>query len=301
MIYTFTFNPAIDYVVHIDSIKPGEVNRLSDEEYFFGGKGLNVSMVLAQLDIKSKALGFIAGFTGSAIQAGMAEKGIETDFVRLEKGFSRINVKIKSDTETDLNGQGPAIPDGKLAELFDKLKQIKDGDTVVLAGSVPKTLPVDIYEQILLRLEKSGKKVRTVVDAEKELLLNVLKYRPYLIKPNSHELGGIFGVSIQNTEDSALYAEKLRSMGAKNVLVSMAENGAVLIDENGAVHSCPACKGDVINSVGAGDSMVAGFLAGAANGDYEYALRLGTAAGGATAFSAGLGEKEDIMRLLEQL
>lgn len=301
MIYTFTFNPAIDYVVHIDAVKPGEVNRLSGEEYFFGGKGLNVSTVLSQLGIKSKALGFVAGFTGAAIEAGMAQAGIETDFIRLDSGFSRINVKIKSDAETDLNGQGPAIPENKLNELFEKLADIVDGDTVVLAGSIPKTLPADIYEKILARLEGIGKKVRAVVDAEKDLLLNVLKYKPFLIKPNNYELGDIFGASIETPEEAAHYAKKLQAMGAQNVLVSMAERGAVLLDENGLVHSCPACEGEVKNSVGAGDSMVAGFLAGMEAGSADYAMKLGTAAGSATAFSEGLAEREDILRLLEQL
>lgn len=301
MIYTFTFNPAIDYVIHIDKMTPGTVNRLSGEEYFFGGKGLNVSTVLASLGIKSKALGFIAGFTGDTIEAGMAKIGVETDFVRLESGFSRINVKIKSDLETDLNGQGPDIPENKLKELFSKLDSIKDGDTVVLAGSVPKSMPGDIYEKLLDCLARSGKTVRAVVDAEKELLVNVLKYKPYLIKPNNFELGSIFGVDINTPKEALYYAKKLQEMGAENVLVSMAEKGAVLLDETGKPHICPACKGKCQNSVGAGDSMVAGFLAGTEKGGYDYALRLGTAAGGATAFSMGLGEKEDILRLFEQI
>lgn len=299
MIYTVTFNPAIDYVVHTDKMTIGNVNRSSQEEIYYGGKGINVSIVLNELGIKSKALGFIAGFTGDAIEKGVREAGIETDFVRLENGFSRINVKIKSDKETELNGSGPEIRKENIDLLFEKINMLKDGDTLVLAGSVPNTLPSDIYESILKSL--SGKHVKTVVDATKDLLINVLKYKPFLVKPNNHELGEIFGVTLTTTQEIIKYAEKLKEMGAKNVLVSMAGDGALLLDEHGQTHICGVCKGVVKNSVGAGDSMVAGFIAGSQQGDYGYALKLGTAAGGATAFSDGLAQKDDIYRLLEQL
>ena len=299
MIYTVTFNPAIDYVVMTDTIRPGEVNRANEERMYFGGKGINVSIVLNELGIKSRALGFVAGFTGEAIENGLVSQGIETGFVRMKNGFSRINVKIKSDEETELNGRGPDIPDDAVAELFERLEMIKDGDTLVLAGSIPPSLPSDIYEKILAHLE--GRKIRTVVDATKDLLLNVLKYHPFLVKPNNHELGEMFGVKLETVEQIAEYAGKLRDMGARNVLVSMAGDGALLLDGNGKIHTCGVCKGTVKNSVGAGDSMVAGFIAGSENGDYEYALKLGTACGGATAFSEGLAKKDDIFRLLETI
>lgn len=300
MIYTVTFNPAIDYVVHADDMQVGAVNRSRQEEVYFGGKGINVSVVLHELGLASKALGFVAGFTGEAIEQGLRADGIETDFIHLEKGFSRINVKIKSSEETELNGQGPEIPEDKLRQLFDQLEQVQDGDTIILAGSIPTSLPADVYEQILRHL--SGKQVRAVVDATRDLLVNVLKYKPFLIKPNNFELGEIFGVPLKDDVDEIVrYAGKLQEMGARNVLVSMAGDGAVLLDENGGVHACGVCKGTVKNSVGAGDSMVAGFVAGCGTGDYDYALKLGTATGGATAFSEGLAKKELIAELLQQL
>lgn len=300
MIYTVTFNPAIDYVVHADDMQVGAVNRSRQEEVYFGGKGINVSVVLHELGLASKALGFVAGFTGEAIEQGLRADGIETDFIHLEKGFSRINVKIKSGEETELNGQGPEIPEDKLRQLFDQLEQVQDGDTIILAGSIPASLPADVYEQILRHL--SGKQVRAVVDATRDLLVNVLKYKPFLIKPNNFELGDIFGVPLKDDVDEIVrYAGKLQEMGARNVLVSMAGDGAVLLDENGGVHACGVCKGTVKNSVGAGDSMVAGFVAGCETGDYDYALKLGTATGGATAFSEGLAKKELIAELLQQL
>lgn len=300
MIYTVTFNPAIDYVVHADDMQVGAVNRSRQEEVYFGGKGINVSVVLHELGLASKALGFVAGFTGEAIEQGLRADGIETDFIHLEKGFSRINVKIKSGEETELNGQGPEIPEDKLRQLFDQLEQVQDGDTIILAGSIPASLPADVYEQILRHL--SGKQVRAVVDATRDLLVNVLKYKPFLIKLNNFELGEIFGVPLKDDVDEIVrYAGKLQEMGARNVLVSMAGDGAVLLDENGGVHACGVCKGTVKNSVGAGDSMVAGFVAGCETGDYDYALKLGTATGGATAFSEGLAKKELIAELLQQL
>ena len=299
MIYTVTFNPAIDYVVRTGEMTIGATNRSNSEEIYFGGKGINVSMVLKELDMPSIALGFVAGFTGVAIEKGVQEAGIETDFVHLENGFSRINVKIKSSQETELNGQGPHITERSIRELFAKLDCLKDGDTIVLAGSIPNTLPADIYEQILQYL--SGKNIKAVVDATGELLLRVMKFKPFLVKPNNHELGELFNVTLQTNEEIAQYARKLQEMGARNVLVSMAGDGALLIDENGKEHFCDVCKGTVRNSVGAGDSMVAGFLAGFKDGDYEYALKLGTATGGATAFADGLAKREDIDRLLAQL
>ena len=299
MVYTVTFNPAIDYVVHTKEMQVGQVNRSESEEIYFGGKGINVSFVLHELGIPSKALGFVAGFTGAALENGVQASGIETDFVHLKNGFSRINVKIKSEEETDLNGQGPVIDEAALQELFEKLKQLKDGDTLVLAGSIPNTLPADIYERILESL--SDRAIRTVVEATKDLLLNVLKYKPFLVKPNNYELGEMFGVTLHTTEEIATYAAKLKEMGAQNVLVSMAGDGALLLDEHGKTHVCGVCKGTVKNSVGAGDSMVAGFLAGSIDGDYAYALKLGTATGGATAFSDGLAKREEIDRLLQQL
>jgi 1-phosphofructokinase len=266
---------------------------------YFGGKGINVSIVLNELGTPSIALGFTAGFTGEAIENGIKAMGIKSDFVRLKTGNSRINVKIKAGEETELNGQGPHIDDEALEALFVKLDKLSDGDTLVLAGSIPSSLPSDIYERIMQRL--SDRKIRTVVDATNDLLLNVLKYKPFLIKPNNHELGEMFGVTLSEDEEIERYARKLKDMGAINVLISMAGDGAMLIDENGKCHRCGVCKGKVRNSVGAGDSMVAGFLTGAQNGDYEYALKLGTAAGGATAFSDGLAVKAKIEELLAQL
>lgn len=298
MIYTVTFNPAIDYVVRVADFKEGTVNRCESEEMFFGGKGINVSAVLAELGVESVALGFIAGFTGDAIEQGVNAMGIRTDFIKLASGNSRINLKLKSEKETEINAQGPAIESDALDKLFEKLDKLHEGDVLILAGSIPKGMPHNIYERIL-KLQ-SGKGVKTVVDASGALLMNVLKYKPFLVKPNNFELEEMFGVTLGGIEDIELYAGKLREMGAKNVLVSMAGDGALLLDENGSVHICGAHKGKVLNSVGAGDSMVAGFVAGSMGGDYEYALRLGTAAGGATAFSDGLATKEKIMALMNE-
>ena len=299
MIYTVTFNPAIDYIVHTGTMQVGQVNRSQGEELYFGGKGINVSFVLHELGLPSKALGFVAGFTGAAIETGIQEQGIATDFVHLDSGFSRINVKIKSGEETELNGQGPNISEAAVAELFEKLNQLQDGDILILAGSIPNTMPADSYEKSLAHL--SDKKIKVVVDATKDLLLKVLPYHPFLIKPNNHELGELFGVTLYSIEEIATYAKKLQEMGAQNVLLSMAGDGALLIYETGKQHVCGVCKGTVKNSVGAGDSMVAGFVAGSMHGDYEAALKLGTAAGGATAFSEGLAQRAEIERLLQQL
>lgn len=298
MIYTVTFNPAVDLVMRTDGLKGGEVNRARSEELMFGGKGINVSLVLRELGVESVALGFVAGFTGEAIEQGVRSAGVKTDFIRLESGFSRINVKIKAESETELNGTGPDIPDSALEELLARLDGLCEGDTLVLAGSVPPSMPADIYERILARL--SGRGIRAAVDAQGELLRDVLKYRPYLIKPNDRELGELFGVEINGAAQAREYAARLQAQGARNVLVSMAEKGAVLLDEGGGEHFCAACTGQVRNSVGAGDSMLAGFLAGAQRG-FDEALRLGTAAGGATAFSDCLAVREDIERLLQQI
>lgn len=299
MIYTVTFNPAIDYVVHTGEIKLGATNRSSREEMYFGGKGINVSIALKELGVESKALGFTAGFTGEAIEKGLSDMGIATDFVRLQTGNSRINVKIKAAEETELNGQGPDIDEAAIAALFEKLERLSAGDTLVLAGSIPASLPSDIYERILERL--SGRDITFVVDAAKELLRNALKYRPFLIKPNKEELSELFGAALKTDEEIERCARRLWNMGAVNVLVSMAGEGALLIDEFGKTHRLGVCEGTVRNSVGAGDSMVAGFLAGAKSGGYDYALKLATAAGGATAFSDGLCEREEIERLLGTL
>lgn len=300
MIYTVTFNPALDYVVGLEQLISGHVNRTTSEEIFYGGKGINVSVVLQTLGLDSVALGFIAGFTGDEIEQGIKSQGIQTDFVRLPEGISRINIKIKSDRETEINANGPFIPETAINELFEKLDKLVEGDTLVLAGSIPSTLPDNIYEQIMERLY--DKQIRFVVDATNNLLKNVLKYRPFLIKPNNHELGEMFGVTIETEEDIIRYAYELQNMGAHNVLVSMASDGAILIDENNMVHRIGVPSGKVVNSVGAGDSMVAGFLAGyIKTGEYNEALRLGTASGSATAFSPGLGSKELIEALIQTL
>lgn len=308
MIFTVTFNPAVDYVVHLDELIIGATNRSGAEQMYIGGKGINVSKVLAELGIRSKTLGFAAGFTGRAIEEGARKMGVETDLIHLEEGCSRINVKIKADKavfnkETEINGQGPVIPKKSVNALFAKLDDLKEGDILVLAGSIPDTLPNDIYERILFRL--SDRKIKVIVDATGSLLLNVLKYEPFLVKPNDRELGEMFGIEIKSEDEIVFYARKLKEMGAVNVLVSMAGDGAVLVDEHGKVHKREACRGTVKNSVGAGDSMVAGFIAGLLedpqNGDYEYALRLATAAGGATAFSDELAKKDEIFELMKQL
>lgn len=300
MIYTVTFNPALDYVVKVDNFQTGGINRVYQENIFFGGKGINVSFVLREHGFTSTALGFTAGFTGEAIEKGLQEQGIKADFIRLKEGMSRINVKMKSDNETEINGQGPNIPQDALDQLFDKLDTLQEGDVLILAGSIPNTLPEDVYEQIMAKLD--GKGILIAVDATKDLLLNVLKYHPFLIKPNNHELGEMFGVVLKTEEDITFYAKKLQEQGARNVLISMAGDGAILVTEEGNMHKIGVPKGTVVNSVGAGDSMVAGFMAGyLTKGDYAYALKLGTASGSATAFSEGLAVKEDIDKLLATL
>ena len=297
MIYTVTFNPAVDYAVRTKNFAVGEINRTAGEEIFFGGKGINVSVMLKHLGVESTALGFIAGFTGDAIAAATGGAGIRTDFVKLKNGFSRINVKIESDAETALNGLGPEIDGESLNLLFEKIDRLTDGDAIVLAGSIPKSLPDDIYEILLSRL--SGKSVLTVVDATGELLINTLKYKPFLIKPNLEELSALFGRSITDGEEIRACAVSLQKMGARNVLVSLGADGALLLDENGGTHARRAWKGTTVSTVGAGDSMVAGFLAGwTEKEDYDYALRLGVAAGSATAFTSGIAGREAVLDLL---
>lgn len=300
MIYTVTFNPAIDYIVYMKELEKGSINRSERETAFFGGKGINVSFILKELGHESTALGFVAGFTGKALEQGIENKGLHADFVRLENGITRINVKIRSGEETDINAQGPDIKQGDIDRLFEKLDRLKEGDVLILAGSIPKTLPSDIYERIMEKLY--GRGVHFVVDATKELLVNSLKYKPFLIKPNNDELSEIFGVEIKTPELSAEYGKKLVKKGASNVLVSMGGKGAVLCDENGKTHYMPAVGGEAVDTVGAGDSMVAGFIAGyTEKKDYEYALKLGTAAGAATAFSEGLGTRDKIYELLHSV
>ena len=299
MIYTVTFNPALDYVVRMDALALGQVNRTASEDVQLGGKGINVSWVLRELGHENVALGFVAGFTGKAIEDGLAAKGVATDFIHLPAGLTRINVKLKAGEETEINGKGPDISAEALEELFHKLDALGEGDVLVLAGSIPASMPSDVYESILARLE--GKNVLCAVDATRDLLVNVLKYKPFLIKPNNHELGEIFGRVLNTDEEIRECAEKLQKQGARNVLVSMAGDGAMLLDENGGCHRLAAYKGKVKNSVGAGDSMVAGFLAGYLDsGDYAHALRVGSAAGSATAFSDVLATRSEIEALLNQ-
>ncbi|MDM8201071.1 MULTISPECIES: 1-phosphofructokinase [Allofournierella] len=299
MIYTVTFNPALDYVVRMDALALGQVNRTVSEDVQLGGKGINVSWVLRELGHENVALGFVAGFTGKAIEDGLAAKGVATDFIHLPAGLTRINVKLKAGEETEINGKGPDISAEALEELFHKLDALGEGDVLVLAGSIPASMPSDVYESILARLE--GKNVLCAVDATRDLLVNVLKYKPFLIKPNNHELGEIFGRVLTTDEEIRECAEKLQQQGARNVLVSMAGDGAMLLDENGGCHRLAAYKGKVKNSVGAGDSMVAGFLAGYLDsGDYAHALRVGSAAGSATAFSDVLATRSEIEALLNQ-
>ena len=300
MIYTVTFNPALDYVVFLEGLKPGDINRSVRESIFYGGKGINVSTILNTLGLETTALGFIAGFTGKALKEGVASLGIHADFIDLPEGNTRINVKVKHGDETEINGQGPVITPEALEELFAKLDTLKEEDILVLAGSIPNTLPDDVYEKIMARLEPKG--IRIVVDATKDLLMNVLKYHPFLIKPNNHELGEMFGVVLKTPEEIEHYAKELQKKGARNVLISMAGDGAMLITEDGQTLKIGTPVGKVINSVGAGDSMVAGFIAGyLRTGSYEEALKTGTAAGSATAFSEGLASVEMYNSMLAQL
>ncbi len=298
MVYTVTFNPALDYVVRMADFRSGGINRTEREEVQFGGKGINVSTVLSHLGVENIALGFLAGFTGQALEKGLRKSGVRTDFIWLPEGLTRINVKIKAGEETEINGQGPGIPAAALEELFRKLDQLQSGDILDLSGSIPASLPDDVYQRILQRLE--GRGILSVVDATRELLCAVLPYRPFLIKPNNHELGEIFGQTPVTDQEITACARQLQERGARNVLVSMAGDGSLLLDEAGNCHRLGVPKGKVRNSVGAGDSMVAGFLAGwLQTGDYAAAHRMGAAAGSATAFSDGLAEEKDILALLD--
>lgn len=300
MIYTITFNPALDYIVRVQDFKLGQVNRTSYEEVYAGGKGINVSIMLNNLDVENVALGYIAGFTGAEIENKIKAFGCNTDFIKLNNGMSRINVKLKSNEESEINGQGPSISDQDLEELYRKLELLREGDILVLAGSIPATLPKNIYEIIMERL--SGKGIRFIVDATGELLLNVLKYKPFLIKPNHHELAELFNATIENEDDIVIYAKKLREMGAQNVLISRAGDGAIFVTEKDEIIKSDVPKGTLINSVGAGDSMVGGFIAGyLKNKSLEEAFKMGVATGSASAFSEALATKEKVYELLNQI
>ena len=295
MIYTLTFNPAIDYYLTLENLRCGEVNRTQTEQISFGGKGINVSLVLKELGFKSVCLGFVGGFTGDALQNYIAQKGIDCDFVKV-KGNTRINVKLN---DTDINATGPDISDKNVETLYKKLENIKKHDVLVLSGSVPKSLPQNIYETILERLKDKG--ALFVVDAEKDLLLNTLKYNPFLTKPNHHELSDIFDVEINDFDTALIYAKKLQEMGARNVVVTLGDKGAVLVCENGETHTQAAPQGDVISAVGSGDSAIAAFLAsyldGGVCGD---CLKYAVAAGSATAFFQGLANKEEIEKVYKR-
>ena len=298
MIYTVTFNPALDYVMNLKELQSKDINRTESEQLYYAGKGINVSVILSRLGVENKALGFLAGFSGKKIEEMLNAENINNDFVYLKKGYTRINVKIKAEKDYDINAQGPDIDADEINALFDKLEKLKKGDYLVLAGSIPNSLPNDIYEKILAKLQNKG--VNFAVDATGDLLLNVLKYKPFLIKPNHHELGDIFGVEVKDEAEIAYYAKKLQEMGARNVLVSRSKDGATLVDEFGEVHSMGNVAGKVINPVGCGDSMVAGFVAGyTKSNDYHYALKLGSACGNATAFCSGLADRGTIDKMLE--
>ena len=300
VIYTVTFNPSLDYIVTVKEFALGKTNRTVTEQMLPGGKGINVSTVLANLGIESTALGFTAGFTGEEIVKRVQNLGFTCDFIRVPEGFSRINIKMKDFDGTEINGKGPVIGAAEVEQLFHRLDQLKEGDVLVLAGSIPASMPDSTYRDIMSRLSDKG--ILFVVDATGELLLNVLEYHPFLIKPNNHELGEIFGVQLKTREAVIPYARKLRERGARNVLVSMAGQGAVLVDENGAVYELPAPLGKLVNAVGAGDSMVAGFLAGwMFKKEYLHAFKMGIAAGSASAFSELLATEAEIIRVYDSL
>ncbi len=295
MIYTVTFNPAIDYCLRVENLKFGKTNRSSNEQMYFGGKGINISLVLKELNTPSIALGFVAGFTGKELESQLKKSGIATDFIHLKHGNTRINVKLKGEMETEINANGPEIDECEIKQLFDKLSILEDGDTLVLAGSIPNSLPDDIYEKILESLE--DKNIKIVVDATGNLLVNTLKFKPFLIKPNLDELQDIFEKQLKTDEQIIECAKILQQKGAKNVLVSLGENGAIFIDENGNVYKQKALGGKAVNTVGAGDSMIAGFLSGIEK-DIEYALKLSCASAGATATLDTLATKEKIFELM---
>lgn len=300
MIYTVTFNPSLDYIVSVENFRLGLTNRTSSELMLPGGKGVNVSTVLMNLGIENTALGFAAGFVGDEIVRQMEEMGVQNGFIRIEEGVSRINLKLKSIDGTEINGQGPVISPTHVEQLMKQLDRLGEGDVLFLSGSIPASMPDDAYQKIMERLD--GRGVQIIVDATKDLLLNVLEYHPFLIKPNNHELGEIFDVELKTREDVIPYAKKLQEKGAVNVLVSMAGEGAVLIDANGDVHMAPAPKGTLVNGVGAGDSMVAGFMAGwLEKKDYEHAFCMGVSAGSASAFSEHLATKAEIEAVYQQV
>lgn len=300
MIYTVTFNPSLDYIVSVEDFKLGLTNRTSSELMLPGGKGLNVSMVLGNLGIANTALGFVAGFTGEEIVRRIEEMGVKSDLISIHEGISRINVKLKSIDGTEINGCGPQISEENVQKLMDKLDVLEKGDVLILAGSIPGSMPDDIYRKIMKKLD--GRDVMIAVDATKDLLVNVLEYHPFLIKPNNHELGEIFGVELKTREEVVPYAKKMQEMGAVNVLVSMAGEGAVLAAADGSIHAAPAPKGKLVNGVGAGDSMVAGFIAGwMEKKDYAHAFAMGVAAGSASAFSERLATKEEAETIYKQV
>lgn len=300
MIYTVTFNPSLDYIVSVKDFRLGKTNRTCAEQMLPGGKGINVSTVLQNLGIENVALGFTAGFTGDEILKKMQGIGFHCDFIRIENGFSRINIKMKDFDGTEINGQGPSISKQDIDRLMEKLDRLKEGDLLVLAGSIPESMPDSIYHDILAHLD--GRGIGFVVDATRNLLLNVLEYHPFLIKPNNHELGEIFDVTLTTREEVVPYAKKLQEKGARNVLVSMAGEGAVLAAENGEVYRQPAPKGKLVNAVGAGDSMVAGFVAGwTQKQDYRHAFHMGISAGSASAYSDLLATKEEIYKIYDSL
>lgn len=300
MIYTVTLNPSIDYVIKVDNLANGQVNRVSEEHVYPGGKGINVTRILKSLDNDNIALGFVSGFTGDYIVNSLKDLNLKSEFIKVKEGFTRINVKIKSDEETEINGQGPKISEEELKEFYAIIDKLVDGDILILSGSIPSCLDEKLYEKIMKRV--NSKDIKVVVDATKNLLLNVLKYRPFLIKPNNHELAEMFNVELKSTKDVIFYARKLKEMGARNVLISMGGDGALLVSEDDEVFISSVAKGEVVNSVGAGDSMVAGFVSGyLKTGSYEEALRLGAASGGATAFSSDLATREFIDRLVKEI
>lgn len=300
MIYTITFNPSLDYIMQVPSFSLGETNRSQKEEIFVGGKGFNVSTILHRLHLPTCAYGFVAGFSGQEIKRLLQQRGFVFQLIELKEGFSRINVKMKGAHETEINGSGPIITQEEIKHLYDQLTLLQDGDSIILSGSIPNCIKEDIYEQILQFLQ--NKHLKTIVDATGELLLRVLLYHPFLIKPNQAELEELFHCTIHNEKELLHYGKKLQEAGARNVLISRASEGAILLDELGHIYRCPCAKGTVKNSVGAGDSMVAGFIAGYERfGSYEEALKLGTAAGGATAFSDDLGNEEQIMQLYKTI
>ena len=300
MIYTVTLNPSIDYIIETDKFKIGEVNRANKEELYPGGKGINVSLMLNELQVENTALGFLGGFIGEYIENTLASNGVNTEFIKLEKGFSRINLKIKNEVETEINGKGPHISEDNLQLLYKKIEKLKDEDILVLCGSIPKSLSNTLYQDIISMVAK--KNVKVIVDATSNLLLNTLKYNPFLIKPNIHELEEIFDTKIDCIDNTIFYATKLKDMGAENVLISMGKDGALLIDSKGKIYLSNTPYGDVINTVGSGDSMVAGFISGyLKTKDYKEALKLGASCGSATAFSSGIGEKKLIDTLKNEI